>query len=240
MTVATTYGVGTYRATEGYMLLTDKRGTTNYHGVIACHGHGASAVVFQPGTFVSAHVEALARARHSVLSVDAAGPTAWANDTAMAALDDAYTYLRGLGAPVKVGLIGWSMGGLTALNWLKRNPAKVDRVTLWAPAVNLAYHYPLDTAEINAAYGGVTAAQFAGHDPQADALLGAYTGLGATVDIYHGALDVAVPIAHSAAFVAACADPNVRRYVAANADHVTIFDAFPSYGPDSIVSRMAP
>lgn len=110
--------------------------------IIGCHGYGGSAWSYGPNQPPAAHVNALAAAGYTFIGVDHARINSWGDPDSMRALDDAYTWVTTtLGySNTKVGLMGWSMGGLAALNWLKRNPSKVSCAWLWAPATDLRFY----------------------------------------------------------------------------------------------------
>lgn len=227
--IATEYGIGTYLANESYLLV--RSGNYNrgqgLRGVIAIHGRNANSLVWTPGNYIGDHAKYLALGGYLVLSIDAGGTVPWANNTAMAAVDSAFTHLTTtLGCmPDKVCLLGWSMGGLTALNWLKRNPSKVKNLVAFAPGLNLDYFYDNNSthaAEIDAAYGGSGHAQYSGHNPQADAA--SYTGLGAKVHIYQGTADATVPSSQASTFISAVNDSNYTLHSINGAGHTTIFN----------------
>jgi pimeloyl-ACP methyl ester carboxylesterase len=109
--------------------------------ILCCHGYGGSGWSYAPAQPPGQHVTALANAGYALLPVDHARINSWGDPDSMRALDDAYTYATTtLGySNTKVGLMGYSMGGLAALNWLKRNPSKVSCAWLWAPATDLRF-----------------------------------------------------------------------------------------------------
>lgn len=152
--------------------------------VVFCHGRSGSA--FQAGVApVEPHVTALVAAGFVVLGVDHARINSWGDPDSARALDDAYTYARTtLGfTATKVALMGWSMGGTTALNWIKRNASKVSCAWVWNPATDLRYfrdasgvytpaYTPLNgapqgnhTSEINTTYAPSTTANGAATIP---------------------------------------------------------------------------
>lgn len=131
------HGVGVYRATERHICRSNRfhrrDGTTV--GVLALHGSGNDA------TFVDTFPPAveLARRGFTVLGVDAGGLTTWGNDTALAAVNDARTFLQGtLAAKAgKIVLLGGSMGSVLALNWLRANPTAVYCASLGLPIADV-------------------------------------------------------------------------------------------------------
>jgi pimeloyl-ACP methyl ester carboxylesterase len=150
MSLLLEYSVGLYAAGESQYLLRDRSTPINNtrRGVICLHGHGADSTVFMPGapgasSIPGNHARALAEAGFIVMSIDAGGKYTWASDACMSSMTSAYNWLTTTGGakPDKVGLIGWSMGGLSALNWMKRNSSLVSGVELFAPATELDYFY---------------------------------------------------------------------------------------------------
>lgn len=224
-------GTGLYRAgTSERHIATEpkfaKRNGTEI-GVLAVHGHGASATTFMPGTTSCFRVAYdLAEARFTVLSIDAGGGSGWADDDVMSAMDAGANYLRDhfLVDPV-ICLLGWSMGGLSVLNWMKRNPTRVSRCVAFAPATDISYFHGNVTygPEIEADYGGasVWTTGIVGHSPSAE--VANYRGLPPT-RIYHGDADTTVPPAQTQTFVTQVNDSNLARYTVPGKDHITVFD----------------
>jgi pimeloyl-ACP methyl ester carboxylesterase len=97
-----------------------------------------------------------------VLGVDHSAINAWGAPNAMRALDDAYSYLvNTFKMPTaKIGIQAWSMGGLTALNWALRNPAKVAGLWAWNPATDLQFWQNAGYSPTYSA-GGITAGAYA-------------------------------------------------------------------------------
>lgn len=198
---------------------------TPKRGIIACHGRGADATQWEPGWNVGDHSQAIADAGMIVLSIDAGGTLTYGNDTAIASVTAAYNYLTGtLGCTAKVGLLGWSMGGLVCLNWLKSNMAKVSRALLFAPATDLdtLHNNATYTAEIDTAYGNNYAVNAAGHKPLAEPA----TWRGAPqIRIVQGTADTTVPKSMSEGFRDAVADPSVE-LVEVGGDHQGVFSNY--------------
>ena len=198
-------------------------------GILAVHGHGASATTFQPGSSSCFRLAyELAKSRFTVLSIDAGGGSGWADDDVMAAMTAGADYLRDYFKtdPV-INLLGWSMGGLSVLNWMKRNPTRVRRCVAFAPATDIAYFHASGGAyatEIEADYGGTAAwsTNIAGHSPITE--VANYRGLLPT-RIYHGDADATVPLSQSQNFVSQVNDPNLKLRAVAGADHITVFDS---------------
>ena len=232
MSIRTLYGTSLYQSGEASLLIYRKdtlfNGTAK--GILAFHGHGASAAVFTPeatgNTFaIGTHAAALAEAGYIVASIDAGGGVAWGNSAAMTAVTNAYDWLTStVGAATgKVGLLGWSMGGLTALNWAKSNKPKVATCYLFAPATDLDYFHDnaTYTAEIDAAYGGNYAINSVGYNPIDDA--STFTNAGIPMRLLHGTADAMVPPAQTTTYVAAVNDSEVTEKVLTGAGHTGQF-----------------
>lgn len=132
-----------YRSNEGATLLYSRLekwdGTSRL--VLAFHGHGATSNQFGMNAGPGAGCLALARTgRYVVLSIDG-GPTTseWGGPMAMSAINDARDWARTHGVMAgKYAEHGWSMGGLTVLNHMRRDPNCVG-AWLWVPAIDLDY-----------------------------------------------------------------------------------------------------
>lgn len=204
----TSLGLGAYRASEYHVAVLPKawKRDGTVRGVIFCHGagqDGRAAVGYDSGagTFTTqsqrALVAGIAAAGLPVLAVDAGGAGTWGNDTGIAAITDAKTYLQGtLGAKTgSVLLLGVSMGGLNCLTWARANLASVAAFAGIMPVSDLtdihANNRGGNTAAINTAYGGtyVDSTQRATHNPA----FFAATGLaGLHYKAWYGASDTIV------------------------------------------------
>lgn len=112
-------------------------GASGLRGVIVQHGHGGNCAQMGQGSAFGDHPDNLANQGFAVIGIDE-GPTSWFDTAAMTAVTAAYNSLMSLGCVgTKVGLMGWSMGGGTVLNWLKQNPTKVACCWVWDPALDL-------------------------------------------------------------------------------------------------------
>ncbi len=108
--------------------------------IIGAHGHNGTA--FQYGMApLEPHVTALVNAGYVFVGADHAKVNAWGDPGAMRALDDLYTWITTtLGySRVKIGGMGWSMGGSTILNHVKRNASHYSGAWLWNPVTDLRY-----------------------------------------------------------------------------------------------------
>lgn len=113
-------------------------GASGLRGVIIIHGHGGTCLQMAQGSAFADHPRKLADEGFAVIGIDVGG-TSWFGPAAMTAVTTAYNELiTTLGCTgTKVGLMGWSMGGGTVLNWLKQNPALVACCWAWSPALDL-------------------------------------------------------------------------------------------------------
>lgn len=197
------------------------------------HGHGADAYTWRPHTMgPGRQTRVLAEYGWVVVSDDFGGTTPWSNDAALADADVVYGFATGAATQFApncmdvIDIMGWSMGGLTALNWIRRNASKIHRAVLWAPATQIAYFHGQNSGyatEIEADYGGAAnwQANLAGHEPLADAAL--FRDLGVPIRIYHGDGDPTVPLQHSIDFVDAVDSPDVQLHVLAGGNHTNLF-----------------
>lgn len=247
MTQHSSRGVG-YSATtptEGQLLAKDTHAALDgtRRGVLCFHGHAGDCGQYQPAsTSLGAHVEALVDYLDVVvLAIDDAGGAAWSDQTAMDRATDGYTYLTARAKSPKILVVGWSMGGLTALNWIKRNPTLVAAAWLWAPCSDL--DWANSTAAYSPAYGG-TVANNAGWTTEIGAAFPSYSsssvgfrvrdeyaswrGLGIPIKVCHASDDATIPPAQSTAFVAGVNDAQVTsRSPAPTGDHTGLFSNVP-------------
>ena len=163
MARASSYGTGLYAAAESSVLITkcSYRLDSTAMGVLSFPSHGNTASQALANPYTNLVLEALAEQGYPVLSVDAGGGVAWGNDTAIARVTDAKTYLQGTcGAKSgKVLVYAFSMGALTALNWARSNLSSVAAMAFACPGVDLADLHDNRGfgTEINTAYGGSAA-----------------------------------------------------------------------------------
>jgi hypothetical protein len=222
-------------------------GEENWDGqsrlVIALHGHGTpgldsqGALQFAQNPTVGTVPMALARTgRYIVCSIQAAGAAAWSKPAALTAINAAVTAARTRGAKTgKYGLLGYSMGGLTAANQLKRDAANIAAVWTWAPAIDIDFaystggHSPIAnngtwTTEINTAFGSYAAtAGYRVWDEPAT-----YAALTVPWRIAHATDDSVVPYSISSTFVAAVNTSYVTlRSPAITGDHTNLFAQVP-------------
>ncbi len=206
---STGYGVGAVSPGEGYLIIRPSGWVppASRVGVLYCHGAGGSALEPMVWTSIRAITNELAAQNFTVLACDLGGVGTWGNDTALARITAAQTYLQGtLGCrPGKIGLLGLSMGGGASLAWAAANPSSTAFVLAAIPVCNLTdlWNKHTDGGGIDAAYaGGYTEAVYgATHNATTMALAGKY----ATVPIstlYASTDAITAPAVHEA-FVAA-------------------------------------
>lgn len=192
-------------------------------GIIALHGHGGSALQYIGGGAIRKHPAALAKAGYVVLAVDL-GSTSWSSDAALAAVTDAHTWLANKVADGKIGIMGYSMGGLTSLNWIKQNSEKVAAVWLWNPLLDLDWahstvgYVPPEggsvanvsgwVTEIDAAYSGNFATNSVGHKVMNEPIT---YRLGIPIKVCSAVDDTTIPISHGRYFVGQVNDPLVTQ-----------------------------
>lgn len=163
MNLVTTRGSGEYRASEVHVGFRERRykpSSVSRRGMIACHGATAGGDVFLDAAFrdpLAYYADQIG----PVIAADLGGASAWGNDTSIAAMSDAKTYLQGtLGAKSGTVMIwGGSMGALTALNWARANASSVAAVALAIPILDLDDVYQNNKGSYRAAIGtayGVT------------------------------------------------------------------------------------
>lgn len=222
---ATTYGVGQYAASERHLAfypLRYRRDGTK-RGAIYAHSHGNTALEAQS---LDSVMGALALGGIPAISCDLGGVSAWGNDTAIARVSDAKTYLQGtLGAKTgSVFLLCYSMGAATLLNWARANVSSVAAFAGVAPAVDVAGLYAANTngatAEINTAYGsaGAWAAAAPTHDPNQFAAT-----LTFPQRLYYGTADTAVTPAMVSTYAANVGGSNVSTVPLAGYDHASVW-----------------
>lgn len=226
--VRSEYGVDKVVAGEDYLLHYNPAekfdGTSRL--VIALHGHnGTASQLAQNHAFVGRHAAALVRSgRYMVLAVSAGGGVAWSNPASQTSIAAGVTYGASRGAKSgKYGLLGYSMGGFTALNRVKRDAANVAGALLWAPLTDLAWANSSNGAwatEIATAFGSYAAtAGYRVSDEPAT-----YSATNVPIRIVHATDDATVPYSQSTSFVAATSSPNITvRTPAITGGHTGLF-----------------
>lgn len=233
MSIRHTRGVG-YSASapsEGQLVVRHKYTPLDgTHPAILClHSHNAVLDQFTPGVHTDAdpggHVWMLAQAGYILVAGELGGISPWFNATEMARIDELYSYALSIGAKSgKVGIMGYSMGGGAALNWIKRNVAKVSAAWLWSPVTDLDWARTAQASwgtEIAADYPSGSAG-YNIHDEPAS-----WRGIGIPIEIAHATDDTVVPSSQSDAFVSAVNDPLVTKRTVSTGDHVDLFKNVP-------------
>lgn len=212
--------------------------------VVAIHGHGADSLTWidsestlAPGRFC----RYLAEEGYRVIAIDDGGGTTWGDQASVDRIADAVAWMqaaRGAGMASylssggaksgKVGLMGWSMGAMAVLNYLKRNKPKVGAAWLWAPVTDLdwARAQAAWTAEVDAAFGGNYALNAPGYKVADEPAT--FRGV-APIKLAHAADDATVPQSKSTSFVAAVNDPLVTMRNVATGGHSGAFQQVPVY-----------
>lgn len=123
MTAWSSYGLSRAISGENDVIIRPKYPRSGATGVLYCHGAGGMADQALATEF-AAVLNDIASAGHPVLACDLGGIATWGNDTVLARINSAKTYLQStLSAPSgPVLMVGASMGGLSCLVWAKNNP----------------------------------------------------------------------------------------------------------------------
>lgn len=195
MSFGTLIGNGTISANEGFSILRPKYYNSVKRGILFLHGHDDTNISWQNSASRYLFLRKFADAGNVVLSADLGGVNTQGNDTAVARITSAYTYLLTLGVlPTTIAMIGHSMGGLNAFVWAAQNLSKVQCIIGIVPAINLNDIWTNNrgslTADINTAYGGTYDPNTLGavHNPYTIMQNNGYVGLKAQV--YYGDTDI--------------------------------------------------
>jgi alpha-beta hydrolase superfamily lysophospholipase len=213
--VATVTSYGT-KGTEIGQSVVARRfvGDATRPAALFCHGRGTTPLEVTDPTWGQGVSKALAEAGYPVLAGTLSGTAPWGNDASQAKLADARTYAQGtLGAASgKVGLVGLSMGALTALNWTRANPTLVACIALLIPVTDLDYLHANNVngwaAEIEAAYTNLAGynAAVATHDPNQNTSSHAS---GPPIKVWYSSTDTSAVTARQQAFITAVGCPSV-------------------------------
>jgi hypothetical protein len=153
-------GTGRYAASQKDVYLSQPS-VTGVRGVIYLHGANNDGTACRDyNNAGELHLVNAIAEFFPVLSIDAAGPTAFGNSAAVTDVGSAVTYAQGtLGwKSGTVLLVGGSMGFITAMNYTKANPTKVGCVVGVIPGIDLNDVVTNNrggfAAAVNTAYGG--------------------------------------------------------------------------------------
>lgn len=239
-----TTGTGVVTSGESHLALTpptwaadgSKMGIIYMHGATQTEAQMVDGANYGP---LKITLRALAVAGYPIIGVYAAGD-AWGNATAKSRIDDAKTYLQGtMGAKAgKIGIIGGSMGGLTALNWAKSNLSSVACAVGLVPVSDVTDMHTNNrgglTASINTAYSTWSEATYGAtynpHTYAAGSLTGlrykAWYGLTDTTVIPATVTDVVTAIGATASSQSLAGDHNTALNTIVPADVVAFFDTY--------------
>jgi hypothetical protein len=132
-----------YATDWGYLQTPRNFNTSTTKVILHFHGRGQTAYGAATVQAIRPHVDALLAAGFAIYSIDHARINSWGDPDAMRAIQDAKTYLTGLGIPLAniVGILGLSMGGQTGLNEIKRFPTQYKAAWLFNPVTDLRYFH---------------------------------------------------------------------------------------------------
>jgi poly(3-hydroxybutyrate) depolymerase len=219
-----TIGVGGYHAGERYMVTTPTPHRPGCPLVVVAHGAGGTGHSYTGPARRSLNL--LADAGIVSITADLGSTEAphdgWGNDTAVARIDEVIAWAATEWDCVtdRIGLIGDSAGGATALNWARANPAETAAVATRVGAVDIGSIFqggagdPFLVGLINNAYGGNWAAAAATHDPALNTAL--LAPLADRIRIYYSENDSLIP---AAPVVAAAAAIGCRAFNIGAVDH---------------------
>lgn len=239
-----TTGTGIVASGETHLAITPPTWAADGSKMGIIYMHGATqteAQMVDGATYgaLKAILRALVVAGYPMLGVLAAGD-AWGNATAKSRIDDAKTYLQGtMGAKAgKIGIIGGSMGGLTALNWAKSNLSSVACAAGLVPVSDVTDMHTNNrgglTASINTAYSTWSEATYgATYNPHTYASTGlaglpykAWYGASDTTVIPATVTDVVTAIGGTASGQAVPGDHNSALANVTPSDVVAFFDTY--------------
>lgn len=174
-----------------------------YRYIIANHGAGGSEAWGSDTSLFNSnyHIWQLLKTnRYVVIALNNLGPQTFGSPAVMRSLDDAYNWCVNFGmASSKIGLLGGSMGGVTSLNWLRRNKEKVAATWLWSPLCDM--EWANDTAGYTAPYSVGSVGYPTGYVSPITSAYAANTTTTAAVTIpVYGNPGVTIPVVDAKAF----------------------------------------
>ncbi len=196
---------GNVQSGEYDILVKPKYPTATKRGILYVHGDetgsgggGSGAFGWQNQLNRAKLVNFLADAGHFVLSADLGGNGTWGNNTVIARIGAAVTYLLSLGVlSSQVAILCSSMGTIGSLAYFAANNTKATCLVGLLPCLDLTDIHTNNrggyTAAINTAYSTYSEATYgATHNPQTMAAAGAFAAL--PIQLWYGSTDsIALP-----------------------------------------------
>lgn len=111
-------------------------------GVMYLHGRGGDSA--QQWTTPFLHAQALVESLgFAFVGIDLTGPNAYGHPATMNLMTELYNFMQNIVKVkgVKIGMMGWSMGGSAALEWTRRNPTLVNFLQLWSPLLDMDWFH---------------------------------------------------------------------------------------------------
>jgi pimeloyl-ACP methyl ester carboxylesterase len=166
--VRLSYELGRYTAGEydGVLGTVKTDLHTETRGIVFCHGSGGLAA----DALLLSRMLLHEISRTATVHVGDLGGQTWGNDIAVTRIGEAVTLLKNTYGCTKIALVGASMGGLNALNYIVRESDELECAVLLIPATDLVSlrANPWITVrwpEIDAIYGAPPNEDYTGHNP---------------------------------------------------------------------------
>lgn len=228
MPLVTSRGVGQYVASEAHTFLTNrlwKNGTARRPIIYFTGGPGDDRDFITATASGSQVPSVLAESGFPIVSAAFGGANMWGNDTSIARIGSAWTYIKSQLSPSTDKFIGVGVSkGVTALlNYAKANPSNVAAIAGFVPAVDIQDIYTNDRAgaasSISTAYGGAPPDD---HTPAKNAA--SYTGI--PIKLWYQSDDTTVIPSTVTTFAATAGATTVNTgtggHTAANVDAVQV------------------
>lgn len=212
-------------------------GRRTYKGaIVALPGLNLTAATWSPlvaGTAYE-HVRALVRAGYVVLAIDGGSLTLWPSPALNTIVDAAVTAVLARFGGSKVGLLGFSRGGDSSLDYLLHYPSRVAGAYMFSASPDLSWAYapagyapPYGVSPSHATYSPEIDTSFSCDSSTYAAATVGYRMMDSAADfrglcpikMVHATGDAAVPVALVQAFVAAVNDPRVTLHETAAGGH---------------------
>ncbi|MFA1289983.1 alpha/beta fold hydrolase [Xanthomonas axonopodis pv. nakataecorchori] len=180
---------------ESDILLRPKHYQPPRHGTVYCHGSEGGGGGATAWMSIKTRWPAMTACSFGapMLAGDIGGNSTWGNDTVVLRVHAAAGFVTGMAETLddRVNLLAQSMGALGALAWARQNLAKVAKIILIIPVINLTDVRDNSSyqAAIDAAYGGTysESANGAAHNPLTMAAAGAFADI--PMQIWYGLSD---------------------------------------------------